>query len=347
MLAVVAILAAVIGLLVVGETGSARLVGDARRGPNAQLATRGGPRPAALERLRVSGSERPDASGRAPASPAASNWAAAVGPLPVGWEATTQAIRIGGRDRSYLLVRPAAAADASLPVVMAVPGRGMTPASMARVSHFVAITGPAILVFPAGYDRSWNAGACCGAAQRAGINDVGFLAAIAHQVTASQAGAAPDRVYLVGYSNGGRLAYRMACVDPGAFAGVAAVEAVPVVACARTDPVPIMIVASQRDPLLTIGRGAPPKVINGYVEPTVAATLETWRKLDGCAASHTQSTQGQAIVTTWADCRRGGRVAFVLYPGGSHAWPEAGPGRPSAQSLVWQFFRGPSTSEGR
>jgi polyhydroxybutyrate depolymerase len=257
-------------------------------------------------------------------------------------------MRVAGRDRSYLLVRPASGAvvGGSLPVVMALPGRGMTPALIEGVSHFVEVTGPAILVFPAGYQRSWNAGACCGAAQRAGVNDVGFLMAVADQVVVSQPGAAPDKVYVVGYSNGGRLAYRMACVDPGAFAGVAAVEAVPVAPCARTAPVPIMLVASQGDPLLTIPTGAPPKVINGYVEPTVDATVQTWRRLDGCAASHTSSALGRATVTSWANCRGKGRVALVLYPGGSHAWPEAGAGRPSAGALVWAFFRGAGARKG-
>jgi polyhydroxybutyrate depolymerase len=268
--------------------------------------------------------------------------------LPAGWVATNHTIRVEGRNRGYLLVRPAAVAGDALPVVVVLHGRGMTPACIERVTRLARVTGPAILVFPAGYGRSWNAGACCGAAHHDGVNDVAFLAAVARQVIADQPDAAAHRVYLVGYSNGGRLAYRVACVDPGTFAGVAAVEAVPVAACAHTDPVPIMMmVASREDPLLTIPQGAPPKVINGYVEPTVAATVETWRKLDGCPAPPTTFSRGDATVTTWLDCRGAARVGFVLYPGGSHAWPEAGPGRPSAQSLVWAFFGGVAPEDDR
>lgn len=302
---------------------------------------------AALARATIPGPQAPTTHGELASSAPGPNGAAAVTPLPAGWIATDHTIRVAGLDRSYLLLRPRVAAAGSLPVVMVLHGRGMTPASIERVTGLPAVTGPAILVFPAGYGQSWNAGACCGAAHRAEVNDVAFVTAVAGQVVADQPDAVPHDVYLVGYSNGGRLAYRMACVDPGTFAAVATVEAVPVATCGRTDPVPMMIVASRNDPLLTIQQGAPPKVIDGYVEPTVAATVQTWEKLDGCRARPTTSPRGDADVTTWVGCRGAARVAFVLYPGGSHAWPEGGPGRPSAQSLVWAFFGGVAARDGR
>ncbi len=272
-------------------------------------------------------------------APAGDDWADALGPLPSGWTASEHSLVIGGQDRSYLMVRPAPVAGSSLPVVVLLHGRGMTPEAMERVTHLVDTTGPAILVYPAGYGRSWNAGACCGAAHQAGIDDVAFLAAVVRQVAATQPDAA-HRVYLVGYSNGGRMAYRMACQDPGVFNGVAAVEAVPVAGCARTRPVPIMIVASQDDPLLAINPGDPRKEISGYLEPTVASALRAWRELDGCAASHRTWSQGQVTVSIWNDCQDGAQVALALYQRGSHAWPENRPGTPPAQSLVWEFMRG-------
>jgi polyhydroxybutyrate depolymerase len=266
---------------------------------------------------------------------------AAVGALPPGWTATDHTIDAGGAVRAYLVVRPAPMAGRTLPVVIVLHGRGMNPASVERLSHMVEVTGPAILVYPAGYASSWNAGACCGGAHRAGIDDVAFLEALVRQLTATQSDAAAHRVYLAGYSNGGRMAYRMACEDPGAFAGVAAVEAVPVAPCSGGRPLPVMIVASQGDPLLAIGPGAPPKVIGGYVEPTVQATVDLWRRLDGCTAASTTVTQGRVTVTTWADCSRGARVALALYRGGSHSWPQGGPGTPPAQALVWAFLHQP------
>jgi polyhydroxybutyrate depolymerase len=273
------------------------------------------------------------------ASQSARRGRAALAVVPPGWTATAETILVRGQSRSYLVVRPGPVAGASLPVLVVLPGRGMTPAGIEGVTHFAGVTGRAILVFPAGYQRSWNAGACCGAAHAAGVDDVAFLTALVRHVDALP-GAAAHQVYLVGYSNGGRMAYRMACRDPGAFAGVAAVEAVPVATCPRADPVPVMIVASRNDPLLSVGPGQPGRSVEGYPEPTVAGTVRAWRLLDGCGPAATNRSQGRLTVTTWGDCTGGARVAVAVYQGGSHAWPQGSSATPPAQAVVWRFLRG-------
>jgi polyhydroxybutyrate depolymerase len=262
--------------------------------------------------------------------------------LPAGWVSSVHRLTVAGMIRSYLLVRPpATAGGAKLAVVMVLHGRGLTPAGIERLTHMPAATGPAILVYPAGYGRSWDAGGCCGVAHAAKVDDVTFLTDTIHQVLAGQHDASPSRVYIIGYSNGGRMAYRMACTDPGVFAGIAAVEAVPVAPCAATTAVPTIIVASSHDPLLTIDNGHRLKVMQGYVEPTVQTTVDEWRQLDGCAALGATSVTGVATVDTWGSCRGAGRVAYALYAGGSHAWPagtEGVSGTPSAEDLVWAWM---------
>lgn len=260
--------------------------------------------------------------------------------IPAGWVSSVHRLQVGTLTRSYLMLRPAAQAG-PLPVVMVLHGRQLTPAGIERLSRMPATTGPAILVYPAGYGRSWNAGGCCGSAHLAGIDDVRFLLQVVHQVQASQHDAAA-KVYVVGYSNGGRMAYRLTCAAPGAFAGVAAVEAVPVDACPRTSAVPIMIVASVHDPLLTIADGHPRKVMQGYVQPTVQTTVDTWRRLDGCTGTKSTAAVGLVSVTTWTSCAGTGRVAYALYSGGTHAWPggtEGTRGTPSAEDLLWGWLQ--------
>lgn len=61
-----------------------------------------------------------------------------------------------------------------------------------------------------GARTSWNAGGCCGSAARSGIDDAGFVA----DVIGSLRDQGAERVVLVGYSNGGMLAYRVACERP-------------------------------------------------------------------------------------------------------------------------------------
>ncbi|HWG72539.1 MAG TPA: hypothetical protein VG184_00640 [Acidimicrobiales bacterium] len=268
---------------------------------------------------------------------------------PPGWTITSERLRWDGLDRYYLVARPVASSQpvapggrsgATLPVLVVLHGRMMTPASAERVTGFLSEVGRAIVVYPAGYDESWNAGYCCGGASRAQMNDLGFIESVVHKVVNTEPGASPHGVYLVGYSNGGRMAYRLACSDPGAFAGVAAVEAVPVAPCDSTTPVPLIEVASTADPLLTVNAGAPPKYMAGRAEVTVQVLTEQWRHRDGCTAAASASTRGALVATVWSHCAAGSRIELALYRGGSHAWPRGSAATPSAQEVIWSFFHG-------
>lgn len=262
--------------------------------------------------------------------------------VPAGWTSSVHRFRVGAMTRSYLMLRPRATSPTPLPVVVVLHGRNLTPASIERLTQMPRTTGAAIEVYPAGYGRSWNAGGCCGVAHQASVDDVTFLSDVVHQVLSSQHDAAAGRVYLVGYSNGGRMAYRMACASPGMWAGVAAVEAVPVADCPSVPPVPIIVVASSHDPLLTINDGQPRKMMQGYLQSTVQTTVDQWRQLDGCSAAGGAEVTGTATVDTWSHCHGAGRVAYALYQGGSHAWPGGTTGAahtPSAEDLLWSWLQ--------
>lgn len=264
--------------------------------------------------------------------------------VPAGWAVSTTDLVSGGLSRSYLMIRPPAHSGVSLPVVMVLHGRGLTPASMERISQLLPVVGRAITVFPAGWQRSWNAGGCCGLAHAQGVADTVFLSSVVHQVLATQHDASARQVYLVGYSNGGRMAMRMACADPGMFAGLAAVEAVPVAPCASTIPLPVVMVASTGDPLLTIATNGPSKTMQGYLEPTVGETVDAWRQLDGCSAPSSSKLTGVVTSTAWTHCEGKGSVQYDLYQGGSHRWPVGGRATPSPQTLIADFLWGGATA---
>jgi polyhydroxybutyrate depolymerase len=243
-----------------------------------------------------------------------------------------------GLERYYLLARPADTPTVGLPVVMVLHGRNMTPAAIEQRTGFQGVVSDALIVYPAGIDKSWNAGYCCGGAHRSGVDDVAFLEAVIRQVVASDSSAAAPPIYLVGYSNGGRMAYQMACSDPRAFSSVAVVEAVAVSACAGHHSVPLLEVVSTGDPLLSILSTSPPKHIAGHAETTVTSQVEHWRTLEGCSAASSSATYSKLQTTQWSSCPGNGRVAFAVYKGGSHAWPAGGPRTPSATELIWAFF---------
>lgn len=259
-------------------------------------------------------------------------------PVPAGWTSTVQQVQSGVLLRDYVVVRPAVAGSGPLPVLIVLHGHGMTPAGVARVSAFLPIVGRAVMVYPAGFGKSWNAGGCCGLARAAGVDDVAFLSTVVHDVLANVPGTSAQNVYLAGFSNGGRMAYRMACADPGLFAGVAAVEAVPVPACTPPRPVSITIVAYQDDPYVSVSGQQPTQVVRGMDEPRVDAVVTAWRLADGCVGTPTVRVVGTALISLSSACQNQTRVQYALYAGGSHRWPPGDPGTPSASRLIWSFF---------
>jgi polyhydroxybutyrate depolymerase len=261
---------------------------------------------------------------------------AAVPPPAVrtGWTRTTVSISVGGAPRSYLLVRPVDPGTASLPVLMELHGCCTTPDVELARSGFLDVTGPAILVYPAGQDGYWNAGACCGATR---ADDVAFLTAVVRQVLAGQPGADPSRVFLAGYSNGGRMAYRMACERPRLFTAVAVFGAVDAKACPDPAPVSLLVAAGTADPELTVSDAGRRHTDDGYLEPTVEQQVEQYRRADGCRAGPATSVAGTVASTVWTACGSGRSVQLSLYAGGDHAWPRAGGGAPALATVIWAF----------
>jgi polyhydroxybutyrate depolymerase len=302
------------------------LVDDARRPPAGGIAVPadpddpGGPR--GLDRLPLAVRE-----GLQPLLPP---------PVP-GWSIAAFRLRWEGLDRYYLVARPRSGGTSHLPLMVVLHGHGMVPATMESLTHFLQTVGRAVVVYPAGYWASWDAGYCCGVAARQGVDDVGFVGAVVHRVRGTGRSRLRGPAFLVGYSNGGRMAYRLACQEPGAFAGVAAVEAVPVYPCARTRPVSLLVVASTGDPLITVSDALPPKRIDGHLEPTVAEAVAAWRRLDGCRGGAQAGTAGLFSWQRW-HCAAGATLELAVRPGGSHAWYQGSGATPSDQRLVWSFL---------
>jgi polyhydroxybutyrate depolymerase len=265
----------------------------------------------------------------------------AVTPPVVAWKTTTVQLTYGGLFRSYLISRPATTSATPLPVLVELDGSSITPAAEEQRSGFLTTTGPAILVYPAGVGESWNAGACCHVAQTDNVDDVGFITAVVQRVLAGQPDAAANQVYLAGYSNVAKMAFRMACAEPQLFAGIATYGAVNTVACPNTPPVSILVAASTGDPETTIGPGGAHQSINGYTEPTVVEQVAQYVQADTCGAPQS-STEGSLTITS-TSCSGGRVVQQAIYQGGDHGWPTGNATTPSVQQVMWTFFRSLST----
>lgn len=285
--------------------------------------------------LTVAGAARISATPK-PSAPAATPF---VAPLPSGWVRGLESITVDGMARSYLVIRPAKVSTTRLPVLMELAGNGATPDVEAARGDFVGVTGPAILVYPAGYGLTWDAGNCCGPAMWDHVDDVGFLTAVVHQVLRTQPDVNPKEVYLSGYSNGGKMVFLMACAAPRLFTAFAAYGAVNATPCQNPAPVSLLEVVASADPELTMRRGGHSPAVNGYAGPSVLDQVDQFRRAAGCTAATSVRKQGTLTSTTWTRCRPGTTVQLSVYLGGNHDWPQGNGATPSAEQVMWTYFR--------
>ena len=209
-------------------------------GATAGAATATAPPPAA---------EQPDAAARWPVhrlTAAAPYLPPATGDRP--WRAVVE-LTVDGRQRSFsVLVPPGLPRPA--PVVLGLHGLHQSRAGTEAMMRLLREAAPRgfVAVYPSGSDASWNAGRCCGRAAAGGVDDVEVL----RRVVATVSGAHPvdpRRVYAVGYSNGGMMAYKLACEAPDLLAAIAVVAGAYVTAesCRPTTATPTLVVHGRRD----------------------------------------------------------------------------------------------------
>jgi polyhydroxybutyrate depolymerase len=279
-------------------------------------------------------------------SPGAGSKAASTAGLTIRGTRTRVAMRsrnvtidVGGLTRSYLLYSPARDPyGRTLPVLVELSGSAVSNAMEAARADFQQITGPAVVVYPQDYQLNWDAGACCGVAAAKQINDVAFVAAVISQVEDTVPHASKGPVYLAGYSNGGKMALRVACADPSLVAAVAVYGAVESLDCAGPPAASLLELAGTADPELTVGPSGTPTEQNGFTEPTVTAEVESYLAADHCSAASRSVTVGSVSETRWSDCPDGRQDGLVLFSGQTHTWPETTATTPSAQQVMWDYF---------
>ena len=269
-------------------------------------------------------------SGTASGQPAK---AKVVANIKVPIAAKTYTLTAGGLKRAYEVIAPVKTPPPSAPIIVFLSGIGASVASEVSRDDLVpyVTSDQAELVYPVGYDKSWNAITCCGDAATKNVNDVAFMEALVPKVDPGHA----RRVYLVGYSNGGRLAYRIVCTVPGLFDEYAVVKAGPPAGCNMRKPVTILQVASVNDSEVPYRPGD-----HGLAnEPLPMTTLVTdLHKIEKCPAKPAVLRSGKMTLTTWSGCADGTRLGFAVWPDGSHQFPRPPATNPAASQAIWSFF---------
>lgn len=255
-----------------------------------------------------------------------------------GTRARNIAITVGQLRRSYLVVTPTTVRP-GLPLLMVLHGSGASPILEANRTQFMSLaaSGTAIEVYPAGYSESWNAGGgCCGLAAAHNVDDPAFLSAVRADVQ-KRFGTDAARSYLVGYSNGGKLALRLACSSATTgFAAVAVYAAYPEISCHAATPIPVFLGFGAAD--TGVPYDAPP---TSKVKHRGITDVADWTAVNGCAAAAITEHYGPATISLSDECSSGAALEYVVYRGMGHVWPGSGQVAAAADgaSLIWAFLR--------
>jgi polyhydroxybutyrate depolymerase len=188
--------------------------------------------------------------------------------------------------------------------------------------------------------RCWNAGSCCIDNVNTPVaDDVAFVSQVLDRVT-TDLPIDKTRIFIAGVSAGAFMAYRLACELSGRIAGMASVAGTMLVdSCHPARPVSILEMHGTDDSNVPYDGGA---VLNGAPSPSVAAVMQSWATLDGCAGNPTQSQSGITKTSAWKGCKGGKIVQLDTVVGGHHTWfgstIDPVPGEPNANATIWSFF---------
>jgi polyhydroxybutyrate depolymerase len=214
----------------------------------------------------------------------------------------------------------------------------------ASAGHFVAVypDGQISDYSVLGRMRCWNAGSCCIDNVNTPVaDDVAFVSQVLDRVT-TDLPIDKSRIFIAGVSAGAFMAYRLACELSGRIAGMASVAGAMLVDnCHPARPVSILEMHGTDDSNVPYEGGA---VFNGAASPSVAAVMQSWATLDGCAGNPTQSQSGITKTSAWKGCKGGKIVRLDTVVGGHHTWfgstIDPVPGEPNANATIWSFFSG-------
>ena len=262
-----------------------------------------------------------------------------------------------GITREYLVHVPRSYRGAATPMLLALHGGGGSADFQADDSRYKLISKSEsagfIVVFPNGYSRlggvlaTWNAGACCGAAQKNNVDDVGFLGEVIRRVE-RQANVDRSRVFMTGMSNGALMSWRMACEASDLIRGIAPVEGTDnTTHCTPSRPVPVIEFHSLDDDHIPLNGGKGVSALTDTNFASVPATQAKWVALDRASPA-----AKRVLTVSGAHCdlhpaRAGAApVELCLTDAGGHSWPGGGTqqGRKqpsmaiSANDLMWSFF---------
>lgn len=231
---------------------------------------------------------------------------------------------VDGDQREYVAYLPKAGSSVPLPVIFGFHAGFGTAESFENSSrlHLTARATEYITIYPQGYRRSWNAGACCGQAFKSQVNDIKFVQTILADIATLRT-LDRRRIFATGFSTGAQMSYRVACDLSQDFAAVAPVGA-PLnpgpAGCHPTRPVPILHIHGLRDTVAPFAGGVGAIAEAGTL-PSIDKSISFWVEFNGCKKTDLENLIAGAKCVEHAGCRANAAVVLCTIDKLGHNWP--------------------------
>ena len=259
---------------------------------------------------------------------------------------STVHLQVGDTVRTYELHVPASQPDRPLTgIVLAFHGAGGTARGFRNGTRFNAVADQHgwVVAWADAPLGNWAEDCRCNNADRLGVNDTGFVRGMVQELRKME-GLSAVPVYVMGFSQGGLFAHRVACQMADLVTAVATVAG-PISTslserCSPSRPVPILIMLGMSEQVFDwngSGSGAL-SVLGGE------ATFEAWSRMNGCTGKESQRPpksfpNDERFHWRWREkCGAGSRVVLLGSEGVGHGWPLSR--EVETGEVVAEFFEG-------
>jgi len=184
-----------------------------------------------------------------------------------------------------------------------------------------------VVVYPQGKFKNWNAGDCCSnLIENKGSppDDVGYIKEVIKNAS-KRFDINRDKVYVVGVSNGGMMAYRIGCELADVIKGIGVVAGnMQYPDCNPSEPIDVLIIHAKDDENTPYYGGVPKKGIRSklkrdiYDKP-IMETAVFWSENNNCQSFSIATTRNEYSTYT-CHGKKDARVKLILLDAGGHTW---------------------------